>query len=579
MRKLIFLFFIFISLSLFAEKRGKTTNEPDSIFIRLEKVKQLLETGEWQVVDKDKHEQIWEVIHFMERLPIDMVINTLKIDVERGENFLKRETRSISEAEQVEGYINAREINNTLINLEQRVEYQLPLESIIVPEREFVGMYSKLPLIDTEDAAKMLTDSLVTLPDSIAQIVADADSNRNAKNKKVADSLVSAFLDESRKAHNDSLIKSYRDSVAYQYRKNYRNNYVETLKKAYTDSVSRLNYALLKSYNDSATIIVNEAFRNDLNSVLAYVNRMPNDITIYNMRNEPSILSLQNDGLWFKWIYLKNMQNDSIGIRVENLDRNSVRLLVDESVNLSRLTQRTTLDVSRIQSSEAIEFKLRKVDTRKPVLSPWTLGGRAYAGLSQTYINPFWSKGGTSSASVMSTFNYGANYSKGKMKWENGVEAKLGLIQYIDVDDKNPPPRNWHKNSDIFEINSRFGYTAINKWYYSAEANFKTQFFIGYRNNREEKRNSSFFSPAYLTFSGGFDYKPNKDLSAFLSPLSVITTYVIDPEVNVKTYGLDEGTTRKSRIGMTGRFTYAKKVSDNFNVSDTQKQHVFVNFG
>lgn len=575
MRTLLLSFFIIISISIFADNQRIEAGKSDSIQSQLDHVKSILFSNYWKPIDKKTHNFMIELINYMERSPIDSVIVDLKKEMSARESFFTRDIHNIVEANQVESYIDAHEINNSMINIERNAEYQLPLESIMVPEKEFVGMYSKLPLIQYNEMEKMISESIISLPDSIALLIEESKNHKNSNRSKHADSIVNAYLDSERKRYNDSLINSYRDSITLQYRTNYRQNYIDSLKKGYTDSVSHVNYQLLKTYNDSITKVVNDKFRSNFEKLISYVNRMPNHFTIYNLLNEPTTLSLQNEGLWFKWIYLKNMQNDSIGIRFENLDRNNVRVLVDESVNLSRITQRTSLDVGRIQASEAIGYKLQKVETRKPVLNPWKLGGKAYSGLSQTHINQFWSKGGTSSASVLSTFNYEANFSKGIVKWDNGLDAKLGLIYYID--DNPSAIRNWHKNTDNFEVNSRFGLSAFNKWYYSAEANFKTQFFIGFKNNREETRNSSIFSPAYLTFSAGFDYKPNKDFSAFLSPISVITTYVIDTLVNEKTYGLDEGTTRKSRIGMTGRLSYNKKITENINIKT--RNSLFLNFG
>lgn len=578
MKNIIFALLTFVSVSTFGIKPGLISADDDSTLIKLEQVKALLYSKEWKPINNEKYNQLLEIVNFMEKSPIDSVIVSLKHELENNTDFFKREIERISEAEQINGYINAHEINNSIINIQKRIEYEMPLESIIVPEKEYVGMYSKIPLITYDEMDRLISDSIISLPDSLAALKADAENHpRNTRNKQNVDNILTAYLDKARQAHNDSLINNYRDSVSLNYRINYRNEYIESEKKVYIELVSRTNYKLLKAYNDSISIVVNRSFRQHLDHLVDYVNQTPNTLTIYNLYNEPSYLSLKNDDVWFQWLWLKNRQNDSIGIRVENLNRNSMRLLVDESVNLSRLTQRTSVEVNRIHPTNAIEHKLQKVHTRKPKLSPWKLEGNAYSGFSETYINPFWSKGGKSSASTLSTFNYSAKYSKGKLKWDNGMDAKLGFIYYIDDNPNTVPLRNWHKNSDNFEINTRFGYSAFKEWYYSAEANFKTQFFEGYKNNNEEIPNSSLFSPAYLTFSAGFDYKPKPNLSTFLSPISVKTTYVLNPNVNEKIYGLDEGKTRKSRIGMTGRVDYSTKINE--NISLKTKNSIFINFG
>ena len=576
MKNIIFVLLTLVSVSTFGTNLGLISSDEDSTLIKLEQVKAILYSKEWKPVDSEKYNQLLEIVNYMEKMPIDSVIVSLKNELESNTDFFKREIERISEAEQIDGYINAHEINNSMINIQKRIEYEMPLESIMVPEKEFVGMYSKLPLITYDEINRLISDSIISLPDSLTALITDAENHpRNTKNKQQVDHILTAFLDKARQAYNDSLINNYKDSILYNYRVNYRNEYIESQKKEYNNSVSRINYKLLKTYNDSISIIVNRSFRHQLDYLVNYVNRMPNNLTIYNLYDETSSILLQNDGVWFQWLWLKNRQNDSIGIRVENLNRNSMRLLVDESVNLSRLTQRTSVEVNRIHPTNAIEHKLQKVHTRKPKLSPWKLEGNAYSGFSETFINPFWSKGGKSSASTLSTFNYSAKYSKGKLKWDNGVDAKLGFIYYAD--DNPNAIRDFHKNSDNFEINSRFGYSAFKEWYYSAEANFKTQFFEGYKNNNEEIANSSLFSPAYLTFSAGFDYKPKPNLSTFLSPISIKTTYVLNPNVDEKIYGLDEGKTRKSRIGMTGRVDYSTKLFE--NISLKTRNSIFINFG
>lgn len=568
---LLFIAFFFNGLNARAAKRVVA----DTVQADLQQVKSILYSKEWKPVDADSYRKMLELIQYIENAPVDSVLVELKQTSDSLEHFWLREIGDIPDKQNIPGYIDSIQIAKGIDGIEKQVDHDLPLHSIVVPEEEFLGIYSRLPLISSGNKEQLITESIVTYPDSIQIIIDEAAHTRNQRKIKHADSLVSDFLNQARKQYNDSLITAFRDSVTQQYRLDRQNKYADSLKQIYLDAVERKNERVLTHFNDSVTQAMNHDFKRKLNSLLTYVHRMPNKLTVYNLYDEATTLQLQNDGVWFEWIYLKNAQNDSIGIRVENLDKHTLRLLVDEAVNLSRLTHREMLEVNKLSSSQVFESGLRKVHTRKPVLSPWSLGGRAYSGFTQTFINQFWSKGGTSSASTLSTFNYFANYSKKKVKWENGVDAKLGFIYYMEENDD--ALRSWHKNSDNIEFNSRFGLSAINKWYYSAEANFKTQLFLGYKNNREENPNSGFFAPAYLTFSGGFDFKPNKYFSAFLSPLSVKTTFVTHSRVDETKFGIKEGETRNSRIGMTGRINFSKEIME--NVSLSTKNSLFFNFG
>jgi hypothetical protein len=121
------------------------------------------------------------------------------------------------------------------------------------------------------------------------------------------------------------------------------------------------------------------------------------------------------------------------------------------------------------------------------------------------------------------------------------------------------------------------GYSAFKKWYYSAEANFKNQLFLGFKGLNDSIPSSAFFSPAYLTFSAGLEFKPGKDFSALLSPISLKTTYVTNPLVDETKFGLLEGEDFKSRIGISGKFDYSKSLLENVNLRS--KNLLFVNFG
>jgi hypothetical protein len=48
---------------------------------------------------------------------------------------------------------------------------------------------------------------------------------------------------------------------------------------------------------------------------------------------------------------LKNIQNDSIGTRIENLDKHSIKMLVDESITLSKLTIKEASEIGEITAT------------------------------------------------------------------------------------------------------------------------------------------------------------------------------------------------------------------------------------
>jgi hypothetical protein len=66
-------------------------------------------------------------------------------------------------------------------------------------------------------------------------------------------------------------------------------------------------------------------------------------------------------------------------------------------------------------------------------------------------------------------------------------------------------------------------------------------------------------------------------MSVFLSPLSLKTTFVTNSRVDETKFGIPEGKSRKSRVGLTGRLKYSKEVMEDINLET--KNSIFVNFG
>lgn len=569
-KSLIFILLIFLSFTSNARSLSERQLS-DTIKFQLETIKSYLYSDEWTPLDSQSYHQMIELVQYIENSPVDSLISDLIIQSDSTDLFLARDIHNIKDKNEVSGYIDTVEIARQLDLIEKNVINDIKLESVMVPEDAFLGGYSQLSLIPVSDIERLITDSIITIPDSLVLLVAE--SSHSLHKAKETDSIVAAFIEDKRKTYNDSIIDAFRDSISLQYRTSYRQTIIDSLQQNYIGSVTRHNHEVLTRYNTLQSELINEQFLSVMNSLLTYANRIPYELKIYNLYNDSTTLKLQNDGIWYEWIWLKNRQNDSIGIRIENLDRNRMRILVDETVNLSRLTQQKKMDIGLIQSDILIEQGLRDVEIQDLIEKPWSTKGKVYTGITETFINDYWSKGGKSSMNSLSSLNYSANYSKKKLKWENSIDAKLGFIYYFGDDIDEP----FNKNSDNFEINSRFGFSAFKKWYYSGEANFKTQLIRDVDDNDPEVYKSTLFSPAYLTFSGGFDFKPNKELSIFLSPLSLKTTFVTNPRVDETRFGIVEGKTRKSRMGITGRLNFSNKVFEDVNIST--KNSVFLNLG
>ncbi len=166
--------------------------------------------------------------------------------------------------------------------------------------------------------------------------------------------------------------------------------------------------------------------------------------------------------------------------------------------------------------------------------SPWKLSGVENLQFSQLFVNN-WIKGGENSASLLHDFRWQAKLTQGRHAWETNVTSKLGLTYTSTLKGR--------VSDDNLDINSKYGFNAVNKWYYSFLFSFKTQLFRNYSSSdiEKEKPKSTLLSPAYLQFIFGMDYKRD-DLSLLLSPYTGIITAVADTaDIDPTNFGIDEG--------------------------------------
>ncbi len=136
-----------------------------------------------------------------------------------------------------------------------------------------------------------------------------------------------------------------------------------------------------------------------------------------------------------------------------------------------------------------------------------------------------WEQGGVSSF-AFSVFYRGAyNYQKNKVSWNNSAELGYGLLRQ-DISGKGIMHSSnvFNKSDDKIDLNSVFGYKAIKNWNYSGLLNLRSQFDDGFKDG---KLVSSTLSPAILTSSIGFEYKPKPYFSTLFSFLTGKTTYVL----------------------------------------------------
>ncbi len=154
----------------------------------------------------------------------------------------------------------------------------------------------------------------------------------------------------------------------------------------------------------------------------------------------------------------------------------------------------------------------------------WTKSLTTQIGFSQLSLTN-WATGGYGSISLNTFAGANANYKREKLIWDNQLQVGYGFIQSFED--------GYKKSDDRLILDSKVGYKAVETLYISALFNLRTQFAQGH-----EKGNlvSDFFTPAYVSLGFGLDYKPFRNFSINISPLTGKTVMVKNPELRAK-YG------------------------------------------
>ena len=201
----------------------------------------------------------------------------------------------------------------------------------------------------------------------------------------------------------------------------------------------------------------------------------------------------------------------------------------------------------------------------------WIRGGIFNLNIAQGALKN-WAAGGDDFSMSMNMYANGhAFYKKGKQSWDNNVDIHVGYI--------NTTSLGTRKNDDRFDFLSKYGYALNSKISASALFGLRTQFFDGftYTNPDMPVFSSTAFSPAYILLSPGFDYKPVKNLSIFISPISSRWVIVANPTLSkIGSYGVDSGKKSITQLGAFGTVT----LNTNFikNITYNARIDLFSNY-
>jgi hypothetical protein len=205
------------------------------------------------------------------------------------------------------------------------------------------------------------------------------------------------------------------------------------------------------------------------------------------------------------------------------------------------------------ESSVANNKTSIKTDTTKL----WQKGLLYNLSFSQSSLTN-WSAGGDKfSVSMGSILNLFAKYAKGRNTFDNSFDFNFGYVNSTSIGAR--------KNDDRFDLVSKYGRAINEKANFAILGNLRSGFFKGYAYTTSKKDLiSNFMAPGYLLVSSGIDYRPSKNISVFLSPITARWIYVMDPLLSAKgLYGVKPGEQSSTEIGAFATLNLMKEIAPN----------------
>jgi len=199
-----------------------------------------------------------------------------------------------------------------------------------------------------------------------------------------------------------------------------------------------------------------------------------------------------------------------------------------------------------------------KKDPNDTISKTWRKGGLYGITVSQGSLSNWAAGGDDFSLSLNSMLSLFAFYKKDKHSWDNTFDFNLGYVKTTSLGSR--------KNDDRIDLLSKYGYALNSKLNVAGLFNFRSQLFKGYTYDGDgiKTLSSAFLSPAYILVSPGLDFKPNADLSIFVSPITARWTIVKDDTLSAKgLYGVDSGKHFNTEIGAFASVNYFKEFNKN----------------
>ncbi len=217
-------------------------------------------------------------------------------------------------------------------------------------------------------------------------------------------------------------------------------------------------------------------------------------------------------------------------------------------------------------------LQIPEVDLSKAVMGEDNIGRRNWlhtfnTGLqfSQAYFSRNWYQGGTNHISLLFNFLWDVSLNQvfhPNLMLQSVVSYKLGV--------STNPKGSLHKyqiSADAFQWNFKTGLRAFTKWFYSFNAQFKTQMLENYAAD-SEVRTASFLSPGEFNAGLGMTFNHENEKKTFkfslsISPLSYNLKTCIDPQIDRTQFKITPPARTVNEIGSNLEATYEWQIISN----------------
>ncbi|MGW8314706.1 MAG: DUF3078 domain-containing protein [Bacteroidales bacterium] len=239
--------------------------------------------------------------------------------------------------------------------------------------------------------------------------------------------------------------------------------------------------------------------------------------------------------------WAKNYRNDSITLWVGNPSPSEISLMLEDDIQVDRITKAELVPLPRALKELDRELAEMAELEANPIF--WDYDLTSSFALNQTYLAN-WTKGGESSLSTLLDITGGAIYNnkEANTEWINSLRVNIGALHTQE--------KGLRKNNDLIELNSKFNRNASGKFGFSASFYMKSQVAKGKNYPNDSVVVSKFLNPASMTVGLGAEYKPFKNTSINVAPLSYRNTFVLDTAMIDQTlHGISKDRKSKQELG------------------------------